>query len=148
MLQDTISADPDVVQAVDDLIENNTLDQIRRLSAHALKHPAGSHGRSGLERHVKRFMDDADSRGERIGVSGATLIELAVIEAEHRAGVRQGRPTKRRGQALLDNWHARRAHAAACHRALLNAQRQFDVARRAERAAEDAATRYQQGVTI
>jgi hypothetical protein len=146
-MHETISADPDVEQAVEDL--RPIVERMRGHSAAAMRLPANSTAQAAEQREVNHLFEFIQVRADRIGnITADGLLQLINVDIDSRS--RRGRaapaqPTKR---TLMTAVSDAVGEEAVAKRNLTAAQVAYDAAQRKRRGAEDAYRAYGEGRSI
>jgi hypothetical protein len=120
MIMETMTADPDIEQAISDFLPFAA--EIRDRSARVQKLKPGSDARRAEAGQIRHLMNDIETRAMRIGITGEALMVLLNDALDARARRGRGAPARPTSRSLLTN--------------LLNAEAALAAAQAAEKAAE------------
>lgn len=130
------SDDPDLAQAIEDLAPR--AQYLREQSARLLELPQGSPHRRAVQSNIRDTMAAIDLRAQRIGTTGAALVEILNVFIDARA--RRGRavPQVDTSRTLLTRLTDAIAQEDAAAQALRQAQTNHEIAIAQRRAVEQA----------
>lgn len=133
----TADADPDLLQAVEDLLETGA--ELRQVNEYLKRCAKGGRDYIALRHQQAQLTDIIALRAEgRLQMSAEALTICINDELNRRARRGRGQPSRPSARTLLDAVTAAQAKELDARRALKAASAEFTAARAARRAAEEA----------
>jgi hypothetical protein len=129
MIMETMTADPDIEQAISDFLPFAA--EIRDRSARVQKLKPGSDARRAEAGQIRHLMNDIETRAMRIGITGEALMVLLNDALDARARRGRGAPARPTSRSLLTNLlnaeKAAEAEVSRCASALVAAQQAYST---------------------